>query len=639
MLTALILALAFLDSILGAVARDYWIVALSSLCGLISVALIAYDFSATEALLKSTLEGAEKRGSAFSAVSSIGKRIVQRIEALRYRSQTLAWEVGALVRTSPRMQAQSSGELISTEDRSISRGLEEVYASFASRLRRDFRHTALAIGDQNRILFSDRMEGGRFEQAFQQFFWPLFKGKSRSMLGLYDGFIDSRAFGSFGEFNIRWSLSASFYSGEREIAVWLGYQAERGPTETEQLRFSACCEDLAGEIRIAEERVLYTSQARDAEKRSQQSTRMIAEISHDIRSPLSNIKAVLNVLKLEGMGIDTPHLLQVAESNCLSMSEILESLIDFSRLQSGTLAPRTEEVSLSQIVEAVVQSFEATARLKGVELIFETAPQMLEISIDRIHLRRMLANLISNALKYTDQGRVTVRLERNGPHASISVSDTGRGMTAAQLEQLFTPFSRFHTEMAEGIGLGLALTRSLAELNHAELSVVSQPSEGSTFSIQLKNPVRALDTNLQRDLRSVAEPQLRRIKVLVVDDNRDSVDTLSRSLELRGLEVLRANSVTEALYALGSVAKETPLDVMISDVQMPKGGIEALLAHRALMEAPPAVIVLSGSSTSSQRLLKAGVRRVMLKPADLNEVIGEIERAVVESAGALGRAA
>jgi two-component system sensor histidine kinase EvgS len=321
------------------------------------------------------------------------------------------------------------------------------------------------------------------------------------------------------------------------------------------------------------------------------------------------------------------------------MNDILESLIDFSRLQTGTLTPRTEEVSLSEVVKSVVQAFEVTARLKGISLSLETCPEMLEIRIDRVHVRRMLSNLVSNALKYTEHGEVTVRLLQKDLRASVSVTDTGRGMTREQQDQLFTPFARFHTEMAEGIGLGLALTRSLAELNQVDLVVDSEPAKGSTFTLVFKKPVTCVDADRAHGLSVGSQTPGRRIRILVVDDNRDSVETLSRSLELRGLEVVRAYSVTEALSTLGSVSKEISLDVIVSDVHMPKGGVEAILAHRALMDNPPAVIVLSGSVTSSQRLLKAGVRRVLLKPADLNELVIEIERAVTEAAKPLERAA
>ncbi len=639
MVTATVLALAFIDAFLGALAESYWIVLASAACGLCAVFSLLRDFNATEALLRSTLEGAEARGAARPSVSSMGLRIAQQVEALRYRSQTLSWEVGTLVRGSPRMQSKSPEVASSSRGASTPRGIEEVYQAYAARVRRDFRHVALAVGDRNGVVFSDGIKGDRFTKAFQQFFWPLFEGNSRAVLGLYDGFSEHRPFGGFGEFKIRWSLSASFCAGERETVVWLGYSAERAPTETEQMRFIVGVEDLAGEIRIAEERRQFTSRAKDAEQRSAQSSRMLAEVSHDIRSPLSNIKAVLNVIKLEGAGSDTPHLLEVAESNCVSMNDILESLIDFSRLQTGTLTPRTEEVSLSEVVKSVVQAFEVTARLKGISLSLETCPEMLEIRIDRVHVRRMLSNLVSNALKYTEHGEVTVRLLQKDLRASVSVTDTGRGMTREQQDQLFTPFARFHTEMAEGIGLGLALTRSLAELNQVDLVVDSEPAKGSTFTLVFKKPVTCVDADRAHGLSVGSQTPGRRIRILVVDDNRDSVETLSRSLELRGLEVVRAYSVTEALSTLGSVSKEISLDVIVSDVHMPKGGVEAILAHRALMDNPPAVIVLSGSVTSSQRLLKAGVRRVLLKPADLNELVIEIERAVTEAAKPLERAA
>ena len=561
------------------------------------------------------------------------------LEALRYRFQTLAWELGTLVRgTSPALGRDLVGPTASVRGTTLTpEGPEEAFQRFAEKVAKEFRHAALAIGEQDKILYAQGVGGGRFEAAFKQFFWSLFEGKSRVTLGLYDGFGDRRAFGNFAEFNVRWSLSGSFYAGTREIAVWFGYRPDRQPTETELLRFPLLVEEFAGQVRIAEERRLFTSRARDAEHRSEQSTRMIAEISHDIRSPLSNIKAILNVLRLEGLTSDTPQLLQVAESNCGSMNEILESLLDFSRLQTGLLEPRSDVVSLNQVVEAVGQAYMVAARLKGVELLVQVPSDDLEIVIDRVHLKRMLTNLVSNALKYTEQGQVTVTLERRAVGASISVADTGRGMTPEQLQQLFVPFSRFHTEMADGIGLGLALTRSLGSLNNVELGVHSESQKGSTFTMTLRNPVSA---RARRDIlpQELVRSPIKR-KVLMVDDNRDSVDTLARNLELRGVEVRKAYSVPEATSALDASSASRPFDAVVSDVHMPKGGIEALLAHRALMESPPAVIVLSGSISSSQRLLKSGVSRILTKPADIEELVLEIERCSLLPSEGLVRAA
>jgi two-component system sensor histidine kinase EvgS len=251
------------------------------------------------------------------------------------------------------------------------------------------------------------------------------------------------------------------------------------------------------------------------------------------------------------------------------------------------------------------------------------------LKVDRVQLKRILSNLISNAFKYTEAGSVEVRVTGGTQESGMSeivVEDTGLGMTQEQIGKLFTPFTRFHTERAEGIGLGLALTKSLVELNDGTILVSSQAGSGTSCSLTFpcvseeQLSASGISNHFEKRGTSISS-LLPQFVALIVDDDRDSVDSLARVLSTRGISVQRAYSVSQARRVLA----ETSIGIIITDFRMPDGGLSALLQPMPERLMPP-YVVLTGEA-HLQLPAEYSPAAILSKPVDvaiLMEVISSV---------------
>ncbi len=451
--------------------------------------------------------------------------------------------------------------------------------------------------------------GPRFERSVRSISDPF--RLSGEAIELRDG-ADSFSFaGDLSVYGFRYSLLMVVRAGsasEATFVFWCGYDGNSRPTPEMITLARTMVGELELRYRMLQDLMVLSARVNEAEGLSQEKSEFIAHMSHDIRSPLNNIRSILNLLRLESNDIEQAELLDGALKNCESLTEIVDDILDFSRHRAGKLSARREKFDLRELVLEILDNFKPSVRFKGIGL--DTVGLILPayVNADRRQVKRIVSNIISNAVKYTEHGSITVSLEQTPDrYAALAVSDTGIGMNQEQLSNLFIPFVRFERGI-EGIGLGLTVSKILVGLNKGILDVFSTKGKGSRFIVKLE----------LSEQRSPGLPQLHAIdrqNVLVVDDDLDFLQSLERVLQSEGFRVLKAMSVTEAL---GLFNFDVP-DVIISDLAVPGGGGRRLAEHVRRSGRPTRFCFLSGAQPprEAQHLADG----IFLKPLDISEFL------------------
>jgi CheY-like chemotaxis protein/two-component sensor histidine kinase len=336
-----------------------------------------------------------------------------------------------------------------------------------------------------------------------------------------------------------------------------------------------------------------------------------------------------------------PKAIETIERNSRSQAQLVEDLLDVTRIVSGKLRLNLKPVELSSIVETAIDTVRPAAEARGVEIEkrFDEPPAL--VSGDAERLQQIVWNLLSNAIKFTPKGgRVTVRLERAEDAAQITVADTGKGIEPEFLPYVFERFRQADgttTRKQGGLGLGLAIVKHLVELHGGEISAESEGvGKGAVFAVRL--PLRALtesvpDENgaasvLNLNLASGGELSidLHGLRIVVVDDERDARELLRSLLTTYGAEVTICSSAGEAFEA---VRREKP-DLLVSDIGMPNEDGYSLIAKiRSLPESEggktPAIALTAFARIEDRiRALSQGFQMFVPKPVEPNELIAAI---------------
>ena len=366
---------------------------------------------------------------------------------------------------------------------------------------------------------------------------------------------------------------------------------------------------------------------RAAQAANEAKAQFLANMSHEIRTPMNGVLGVMHLLKREKLPGDADHLLGEALACGRMLSTLLDDVIDFSRIEAGRLDVTREAVDPSELAMSVARLLRAQAEHKGLELRVE-APDLGLILTDPSRLRQALFNLVGNAVKFTLDGSVTLkvrRLEGADPRIAFEVIDTGVGIAAEAQVRLFERFQQADastTRRFGGSGLGLAITRRLAEMMGGEVGFTSSEGVGSTFLLTIAAPpaeARAAEAEM-------ADGLLQGLKILVVEDNATNRLVARRILEQLGAKVETAE---DGLDGVTTAARG--FDLILMDVQMP--GIDGLEAARRIRNLPgraarTPIIALTANVLSHQRAayLAAGMDGVAAKPIVPSALIGEIVR-------------
>lgn len=385
------------------------------------------------------------------------------------------------------------------------------------------------------------------------------------------------------------------------------------------------------ETGLAEQRRI----SRDLEEARQQAEaameargRFLAVVSHELRTPLNGILGTLELLRESGLDEEQGELSALAHSSAESLHTIIDDVLDFSKAEAGKLELESVPFDLRGCVHAVVALQAAAAVQQGLELEVEVEPAIPEcVQGDPLRLRQVLLNLLTNALKFTPRGSVTLRVRASGlarDAVRFEVTDTGVGIAPGALANIFCAFSQEDSSTARrfgGTGLGLSICQHLVGLMEGELEVESQPGRGSTFAFEARLPEVLVDPSVAagQDAREAVPEAAEGLRVLVVDDNAVNRMVAERMLKKLGAAVTLASGGAEAIETVG---RET-FELVLMDCSMPSvDGFEATRAIRTL-EGPEGrmkILALTALAADSdeERCLEAGMDGFLTKPTSLD---------------------
>ena len=405
-------------------------------------------------------------------------------------------------------------------------------------------------------------------------------------------------------------------------------------------------QDITERRRTEAERERYLERAEEARQRAEEASRakdeFLATVSHELRTPLTPILAWSNMLRTEELGSERRTVaLGAIEQSARAQAQLIDDLLDVSRIVSGEWRLTLRPVELAPAIEAAVQQMQPPADVKGVRLELSLPGLAVPILGDPERLQQIVSNLLSNAVKFTPHGgRVQVTLERLESHARIIVRDTGEGIDPRFLPHVFERFRQADSSTTRrygGLGLGLAIVRTLVDL-HGGTVRADSPGKGlgAVFTVELPlaaDVASAAEEAPQRE-HAVRRVTLGGLHVLVVDDDPGSNAVVTALLASRGVEVRTAGSTPEAL----EIAGRWPPDVLVSDIAMPGEDGYALLEKLRAREGDlghiPAIALTAYAGSSDRlRLLAAGFEAHIAKPFDPAELA-----AAVEEAASRGRA-
>ena len=377
-----------------------------------------------------------------------------------------------------------------------------------------------------------------------------------------------------------------------------------------------------------------------AERANRMKDEFLATLSHELRTPLNAVLGWANILRLGKLqGEELKQGLDTIERNARIQAQIIEDLLDMSRIISGKIRLDVQRVDLPAVLNESIETLRAMAEAKGVRLQVVVDPFAGPISGDPSRLQQVFWNLLNNAIKFTPKGgKVRVVLERVNSHVEVSVIDTGEGIAPEFLPYIFDRFQQGDastTRRHGGLGLGLAIVKELVGLHGGDVSVKSGGiGQGAAFTVnlplvavysepdnELRHPLAVL-----RENRPLPEVSLANVHVLVVDDEIDGRNLVKRLLEMAGATVSMAGSASEAMER---ILAGRP-DVLVCDIGMPgEDGYSLIRRLRVLEERQESVlpaVALSAYARSEDRTkaIRLGFQNHLAKPVEPAELVAMV---------------
>lgn len=429
-----------------------------------------------------------------------------------------------------------------------------------------------------------------------------------------------------------WSSDDQPRQWTKEEVALLQTVAERTWTAIEKLRAEAERERLLTNVQ----------EARDAaEKANRLKDEFLATLSHELRNPLNVILGYSELLLRMREIEESPRLVQMGEAlrrNAQSQSQLINDLLDLSRLQRGKISLNQETVSLPAIIDNAVETVRADAAAKGIDIRMNVCDQLLLVEGDRLRLQQIAWNLLNNAVKFTPAGgSIEIALSNENHHAMFVVTDTGQGIDPAFLPHVFEMFRQAdgsNRRRHGGLGIGLALVHELVQLHGGTISAASDgPNRGARFTVRLPLLPETARMGTPATSGAIELNVFAQTNFLIVDDSEDTIAMLEELLKVAGANVMCATNGADALR----IAAENEFDVILSDISMPEmDGFEFLQRLRKIdgrQNVPVVAITGFGRSDDIARARAAGFYSHLTKPLNLQVLTNVLQQLAKQKDG------
>ena len=431
-----------------------------------------------------------------------------------------------------------------------------------------------------------------------------------------------RALDSRGVFEAQFRFKRA--DGEYRWLKSLG--VPRMTAEGDFLGFVGCSVDIS-DVKRAEEEL------KNADRRKDE---FLAVLSHELRNPINAVVGWAQILRTGGLTPDKVlHGLDVIERNARAEAQLVESLLDLSRISTGKLDLEMKPVDLRSVATAAVENARPAARAKNIELDLRASPEPATIAGDAGRLEQVLTNVLSNAVKFTAEGgQVRVQLERAESRVVIRVVDNGAGIAPEFLPFVFERFRQADSRRERyhgGLGLGLAVVRELVQAHGGTVTADSAGTgRGSTFTITL--PIRAVaGAEAARAGQAIEDlsTAINGLRILVVDDDEDARDLLAIALEGHGAAVRTAPSAAEGLRHL----EQERFDVLVADIGMPEEDGYSFVTRirnrertESLTRLPAIAVTAYTAASDREQAFRAGFDAHLPKPVDPDALVRAVSR-------------
>ena len=329
-----------------------------------------------------------------------------------------------------------------------------------------------------------------------------------------------------------------------------------------------------------------------AEAANSSKTKFLAAASHDLRQPLHSMRLFIDILDNSNTNKDQNAIITKIKKSCSSLENLLESLLDISKLDAQIVSVTSKPFPIQSLFDLLKNEFESIAREKKLDIRF--IQTRLWINSDHQIIERILRNLVSNAIRYTDNGKVLVGCRKNGDIITIFVYDTGTGISIDNINIIFEEFKQLHNpnrNRSEGLGLGLSIVKRLTELLNTELLLQSNPGRGSVFSIKL--PL-ALPYNTTSDINTPLffDDKLTERRIIIIEDEAEIREALNILLTKWGCDVYPLNSISEITQR--NLPTNKP-DIILADYRLGNNETGIMIIHAICDyyqdDAIPAIII------------------------------------------------
>ena len=368
---------------------------------------------------------------------------------------------------------------------------------------------------------------------------------------------------------------------------------------------------------------------REAERANKANSAFLAAASHDLRQPVQALSLLNGALRRTVKNERALEMIDSQQHSLTAMTNLLNSLLDISRLDAGAVSPELEEFPIRRLIDRLSDEFARQAQHHGLE--FSSLPSDSIVSSDPNLLAEIIQNLVSNAIRYTDKGSVRLECVENEGRCRIEVTDTGIGINEDQLDAIFGEFHQCKVPGAskEGFGLGLAIVKRLADLLQLEIDVVSDVGRGSCFCIIAPTVAGAVTAKDDEVRDTLGDEALSTGLIVLIEDDVNVANAWGLLLEGEGFRVATATSATEA-SALINHLDESPA-LLISDFHLLDGstGVEAVSAIREFFDEQIPAFIVSGDTSKvvkESRLLDNCT--LMSKPIDTNRLLAAARQAI-----------